>query len=157
MKAILSLTEAVLGFAGRHWRGLAILALLSANLTLLAAGQRKAQALRTQTARLEKVLDAAASCDQAILLGGWNTRCSSAVQRLAEQAGAGAQTLISARAALDAADEDRDAAVARAEARCITQAQRTARAQDARRGAVVDGDGLRVYDAERLRLRWQQP
>lgn len=147
----------ILSLAGRHWRGLAILALLAANLTLVAAGQSKAKALHTQTARLEKVLDASASCDQALMLGGWNTRCSAAVQRLAEQAGTDAQSLISARAALETAAADRDAAVARAEARCITQTQRTARAQDARRGAALDGDGLRVYDAERLRLRWQQP
>jgi len=147
----------ILSLAGRHWRGLAILALLFANLTLLAVGQRTAKALRTQTDHLEEVLEAATSCDQAILLGGWNTRCSSAVQRLAERAGADAQTLARAQAALEAATADRDAAVTRAEARCTTQAQRTARAQDARRGAAVDGDGLRVYDADRLRLRWQQP
>lgn len=101
----------------------------------------------------------AAACDAA-LAGqhefGIKTSCSAPVKRLFAQGAADAASLADATAQLNRATQDRDGAVARAEARCTLQTQRANRAQAVVETAPRDGAGLRVYDADGLRQRWGQ-
>lgn len=82
-------------------------------------------------------------------------RCPPQTARLFSQTLSDAVTILGLRGALDAAKVDRDQAVTRAEARARQLAEREHRAQAARESAPRDSDGLRVYDADRLRERWE--
>ena len=82
-------------------------------------------------------------------------RCPAQVARLFRQSLSDAATILGLRGAIDAAKVDRDQAVTRAEIRARQLAEREHRAQAARESAPRDSDGLRVYDADRLRERWE--
>lgn len=169
----------VLGFVGAHWRACLILGLMLALGVMSSANTRLRTTVRAQAAcvvaakgdlnarpvgevcapSIAQAITAerrSRSCDHALGAGGANFDCTPAVRQLADRAAADADSLSSAKAALAATTLETHQAVARAEARGAAQAERTARAQAARDGAPVDGAGLRVYDAERLRQRWGQ-
>lgn len=146
----------VLGFVGAHWQLFLIATLVIALGGMCAGNQRLKARLSADENRAVGLIQRSTACDAAIKAGGWTPDCSATVQQLAAQAAADADSLKSATAALNATTLATNQAVARAEARGAVQAERTARAQAARDGAPVDGAGLRVYDAERLRQRWGQ-
>jgi len=81
--------------------------------------------------------------------------CSGEVAKLFRQTLTDATSIIGLRGSLAAAEQDRNQAVARAEARGRSQAERESRARALRERAPRDSDGLRVYDADRLRERWE--
>jgi hypothetical protein len=81
--------------------------------------------------------------------------CLPEVARLFGQSLADASTVLDLRGQLDVAAQDRNRAVARAEARGRALAERDLHAEAVRESAPLDGDGLRAYDAERLRQRFE--
>lgn len=81
--------------------------------------------------------------------------CSGEIAKLFSQTLTDATSIIGLRGSLAAAEQDRNQAVARAEARGRSQAERESRARALRERAPRDSDGLRVYDADRLRERWE--
>lgn len=82
-------------------------------------------------------------------------RCPAQVVALFGQTLADGATILGLRGVIDDAKADRNEAVARAERRGRQLAERDQRAQAVRESAPRDSDGLRVYDADRLRERWE--
>ncbi|WP_374569669.1 hypothetical protein [Phenylobacterium sp.] len=81
--------------------------------------------------------------------------CLPQVQRLFGQSLANASTILDLRGQIAVVERDRNSAVARAEARGRALAKRDLHAQAVRESAPLDSDGLRAYDAERLRQRFE--
>lgn len=110
-------------------------------------------------AQADALADMSQACDQALTGGNdfaMRASCTAPVKILAAKAITAANSLASAKAALGEATLQQDQAVARAEARGRTQAERQSRAKVVREHAPRDGDGLSVYDADSLRRRWGQ-
>lgn len=82
-------------------------------------------------------------------------RCPPHVVSLFGQTLADGATILGLRGVIDDAEADRNQAVVRAERRGRQLAERDRRAQAVRESAPRDSDGLRVYDADRLRERWE--
>lgn len=82
-------------------------------------------------------------------------RCPAQTAALFGQTLADAATILGLRGVIDAAEADKSQAVIRAELRGRQLAERDHRANAVRESAPRDSDGLRVYDADRLRERWE--
>lgn len=107
------------------------------------------QALKTNVMTIET--------DQVVTTNGAGVelRCPSQTVALFRRSMSDAVEILSLRGTLKAAENDRNQAVARAEQRGRQLAERDLRAQAVRQSAPRDGDGLRIYDADRLRERWE--
>lgn len=92
-------------------------------------------------------------CEAALALGD-PSPCPDQIAIPIRQGQADARSLKSARAEISQQTKITKEAVARAEARSAALIERQSRALKSREAAPVDSDGLRVYDAERLRDRW---
>jgi len=90
----------------------------------------------------------AATCDQALALGGTAPECSPAVADLFG-------TNVTLKTQLQSIVADRDAAIARAAARATSDAQRKAQDDRALAAAPRQPDGLIVCDAQCLRDRFE--
>lgn len=107
-----------------------------------------------------RIARASVRCDQALLgldLFAVDAACSTEVKTLLAQRDAESARAGSLDTALKRARADQAAAVARAESRARTQAERTARGQAAVTLAPRDADGLVVCDAGCLRDRFTAP
>lgn len=82
-------------------------------------------------------------------------RCPPRVVGLFREVQSRSAEILGLRGVIDAAEADRNQAVARAELRGRQTAERQQRAQALRESAPRDSDGLLVYDADRLRERWE--
>lgn len=125
----------------------------------IAGGAAAQKICAPEIAHVDAVADRAESCDAALGARplneyGLKASCSAGVKRLHGQVLADAATIDSLSSALADATRDRNAAVARAEARGRTQAERDSRAKAVRNATPADPSGVRFYGPDSLRERW---
>lgn len=109
-----------------------------------------------------QVVAKATLCDQAIGVKprdayGMRAACSTQVMTLDAERQAAADSAATLQTDLNQLQAGQSQAIARAEDRARTEAERTARAQAAVAKAPVDSSGLTVCDADCLRARWSRP